>query len=294
MTLPWLVVVTGASRGLGKAMVDGMISSWLKERPLQLVLMARHPERLKVSEANFEALAAAQGPSSHPLQIQCEAVDMADLDMFESRVDAILDGLLKRDGPFGSSCSRCILLNNAGTLGRLGKLSSQSMREIKSSMDTNVTAGVWLSARFARFCQESPPLALPHAIVNVSSLCAREPYETWGMYCAGKAGREMAHRVMAKEHPASEIIFLNFSPGPLDTDMQREIRESEGCEPSTRAAFRQMYTSGGLVSAEDAARACLSMVQEATFENGAHFDYFQQVLEEREHERKQLQQQQQH
>lgn len=71
-------------------------------------------------------------------------------------------------------------------------------------------------------------------VVNVSSLCAVQAFDSWGIYCAGKAARDMYHSVLAQEQTkkqesgatasAEKILVLNYAPGPLDTDMQKEIR----------------------------------------------------------------------
>jgi len=42
----------------------------------------------------------------------------------------------------------------------------------------------------------------------------------------GKAAREMFFRVLALED--SSIRVLNYAPGPCETDMQKEIRETSG------------------------------------------------------------------
>ena len=55
-------------------------------------------------------------------------------------------------------------------------------------------------------------------IIHVSSLCALEPFKSWGLYCTGKAGRDMFFRVLAAEYP--NIRVLSYAPGPLDTNMQ--------------------------------------------------------------------------
>lgn len=63
--------------------------------------------------------------------------------------------------------------------------------------------------------------AMPNCIVkviNISSLCAVEPFKSWGLYCTSKAGRNMLFRVLAAENPALRV--LSYGPGPLNTDMQ--------------------------------------------------------------------------
>ena len=76
-------------------------------------------------------------------------------------------------------------------------------------------------------------------IVNISSLAAVKPFETWSLYCTAKAARDMLYRVVAAEAvsaDASRIKTISYAPGPCDTDMQSYIRETATYEPQ-----RDMY-----------------------------------------------------
>jgi NAD(P)-dependent dehydrogenase (short-subunit alcohol dehydrogenase family) len=63
-------------------------------------------------------------------------------------------------------------------------------------------------------------------IVNISSLAAIQPFSTWGLYCTGKAARDMFFSTIAAENRNGTVSVLNYAPGPLDTDMQTEIRDA--------------------------------------------------------------------
>lgn len=75
-------------------------------------------------------------------------------------------------------------------------------------------------------------------LVNISSLAAIRPFHGWSTYCAVKAARDMLHAVVAVENnpAASHVHSLNYAPGPLDTDMQALIRETDSLESQ-----RQIY-----------------------------------------------------
>jgi len=47
--------------------------------------------------------------------------------------------------------------------------------------------------------------------VNISSLCALQPFRSWALYCSGKAARDMMFRVLAAEEP--DVRVLNYAPG---------------------------------------------------------------------------------
>lgn len=54
-------------------------------------------------------------------------------------------------------------------------------------------------------------------IVNISSLAALQAFESWSVYCAGKAARDMFYQALAKELKVQSldqsIKVLNYAPG---------------------------------------------------------------------------------
>lgn len=77
-----------------------------------------------------------------------------------------------------------------------------SLRTFRAELDLNVTSSLWLSSRFASVfgahCgghhEGDAAAGAKNVIVNVSSLAAVQPHESWGTYAAGKAARDMFHR----------------------------------------------------------------------------------------------------
>jgi sepiapterin reductase len=78
--------------------------------------------------------------------------------------------------------------------------------------------------------------------------------QSWAVYCAGKAARDMYHRVLAEENKDGTIRVLNYAPGPLDTDMQREIRECPTLHKETQEYFKSLKEEEKLVKVEDSVR----------------------------------------
>lgn len=98
---------------------------------------------------------------------------------------------------------RLILINNAGTLGDLTYIhrlseSQEGLSRLRSALDTNVTSYVWLSSHFLRMVRGLKQ-DVRADLVNISSLAAVAPFSSWGVYCLGKAARDMAMRVVAEE-----------------------------------------------------------------------------------------------
>lgn len=83
------------------------------------------------------------------------------------------------------------------------------MAEVDSYMAMNVSSVLCLTAGILQVF--AAHVGLRRCIVNVSSLCALEPFPSWVLYCTGKAARDMMFRVLAKEEP--ELRVLNYAPG---------------------------------------------------------------------------------
>lgn len=121
-----------------------------------------------------------------------------------------------------------MLVNNAGSLGHITFVNElPSLATLRSEMDFNVTSAFWLSSRFAAVfgakktdekggafdgdgaeaskTNSSTAVAgsagggtirdvSNNVLVNVSSLAALQPFESWAGYSSGKAARDMFHR----------------------------------------------------------------------------------------------------
>ena len=64
----------------------------------------------------------------------------------------------------------------------------------------------------------------------------------------------MFHKVVAAEQKDQpNFTLVNYAPGPLDTDMQKEIREGANVDPATQQFFITMKADNQLVSVKDSA-----------------------------------------
>lgn len=120
-------------------------------------------------------------------------------------------------------------------------------------------------------------------LVNISSLAAVKPFESWGLYCIGKAARDMLIQVIAVEadtvaavSKGSIIRALNYAPGPVDTDMQKKIRTT-----APIAEQQQLYTTlfetGKLVTAEATTTKLVGILELGEYQSGAHIDFYDDV-----------------
>lgn len=299
-----LVVVTGASRGIGQAVALSVADAFeepLLSPPLRLVLIARSAEPLRETARLVEQ----RFGGGDSVTTSCHEVDLSDLDALPERLQRILEPLSVEN-----QYDSCWLINNAGSLGPLGVASSMSgassIVELRKAIDLNVTAGIWVSSQFTRTflatssSTSSPAVKSPVVrIVNISSLCAIEPFPTMSTYCAGKAGRDMFHAVLAKEHspspaknnaeennqedsnedsnsiPLKQMFkVLNYAPGPCDTKMTEDLAQCSDLDHELHDFFATSKEKNKLVRPQDTANKLVQILLVDEFESGSHIDYY--------------------
>ncbi|NXN03698.1 SPRE reductase, partial [Sylvia borin] len=202
---------------------------------------------------------------SAELRVQCVAADLGCQEGLR-RAGAALRELLQ-DASFG----RLLLVNNAGSLGDISKsfLDLTDLEEINTYFSFNISSALCLTSTALRAFGARPGGS--RTVVNISSLCALEPFRSWALYCSGKAARDMLFRVLALEEPG--IRVLNYAPGPLDTDMQLLARTRTG-DPGLRQHFQRLQEKGQLIDCSVSAQKLLRLLQEDSFPSGAHVDFY--------------------
>ncbi|KAI9106144.1 hypothetical protein DFS34DRAFT_48555 [Phlyctochytrium arcticum] len=267
-----LILLTGASRGYGRAIAVELASSTLATAQYtDVVLAARNTSGLEdVRKELISKLPA--------LHVVTHAADFADPD-----ADAVAAKLLAAIPHPAIDYTHAILINNAGSLGTLARMRNQAAaKDIAPAVHVNLTAPMALTTAFMRhFAAQQPQSAAGQLVdptqstqltlINISSLAGIQPFDCWGVYCAVKAARDMYHQTIAVEEP--KIRTLNYAPGPLDTDMQDRIRKEMPDVP-LREVYTSMHTEGKLVQPADSARVLIRMMEQNEFQNGAHVDYY--------------------
>ena len=189
-------VITGASRGLGLALARA-----LAEGGWGLVVDAR----------GGEALAAVAEELGRSTRVIAVAGDVADPGHREALVGAAqqLGGI-------------DLLVNNASILGPSPQpsLRDYPLDVLAAVFDVNVHAPLALVQRSLALLEASAG-----RIINITSDAAVEGYEGWGGYGASKAALEQLSRVLAVEHPALRVYWVD--PGDMNTQMHQEAFPGE-------------------------------------------------------------------
>ncbi len=192
-----VALITGASRGLGRALAAG-----LAREGYALIIDARDAAALDAAAAQ---LRQAGGTVT---AISGDVTDPAHRAALEQAVAAA--GRLD------------VLVNNAGTLGAspLPALADYPPGELRTALEVNVIAPIALIQLML------PQLrACGGAILNITSDAAQEAYAGWGGYGAAKAALEQASNVLAAEELGIRVWWAD--PGDLRTDMHQQAFPGE-------------------------------------------------------------------
>ncbi|DAZ96156.1 TPA: hypothetical protein N0F65_009555 [Lagenidium giganteum] len=274
------VLVTGASRGFGRCLALDFCNELTQD--VDIYLWARHGGDLAETERLVKDAWQRKAPATNGvLRTMVTVIDLGKMDDYQPKIDAFLAAAQ------AENYDRFYLVHNAGSLGELSYTQEWSSCEMLDQfMHFNVTSVCWFNKRFLevfgasrdelRAKKVSASKRTHSIIVNITSLCAIQSFETHGLYCTSKAAREMHHRVIALEQApcAPTVRVLSYSPGPMDTDMQRRIRE----EPLVHEPLQQMYgdmkTKGTLIPPEKSSLLGVRYVLSGTFESGSRIDYY--------------------
>ena len=197
-----VILVTGASQGLGKALALAYAGEGAK-----VVVNSRNEDSIKpvaeeVEEKGVEVLAVA--------------ADVSDGSEVQKLIDETVDKFGRID----------VLVNNAGVLGPRVAIEEFPEDEWRKVIDANLT-GPYLVAK----------AAIPHipeggSIINLVSGVSVEGRAEWGAYSVSKFGIEGLSQILAAELEERGIRSNAVDPGGMRTDMRAAAYPDE--DPTTR------------------------------------------------------------
>ena len=237
MTAP-MSILTGASRGLGRALAE------------QLLARGHH------------VLALARGAVDLPVPrgaaLQAWAVDLAS----PAAVAQDLDAWLRAQDP--AALSSATLIHNAGVISKLAPLSAVDADDLANALRVGLEAPLLLTAAFLRATQAWPA---PRKVLFVSSGLGRRAMAGSASYCAAKAGLDHLARALALEESAkpSGARVVSLAPGVIDTDMQRQLRSGDAKLFPEAARFAALKSGGQLDSPAAAAAKLLAYLDRPDF-----------------------------
>lgn len=224
------ILVTGGSRGLGRAIVEHLVRSG-----------QRVAFTYRTGEQEASDLVARLGAEVAEAQVEAHAFDLTDA----GGAKALIQRLEEAAPIFG-------LVNNAGA-------QSSALVAMISDADWERTLDVNLGGPF-RCCRAVLPLMVRRrrgSIVNIASLGAERGVAGQGAYAASKAGLLALTRVMAREMGRRGIRVNAVVPGFVETDMTTDLPDP--AKKGLRAA--ECLPSG--VSANHVAAAVAFLLSDA-------------------------------
>src|SRR3954462_9090718 len=183
-------IVTGASRGLGLALARA-----LDERGWDLVVDARGADALAEATTDLGRVTAVAGDVADPGHRR------ALVDAAGGRID--------------------LVVNNASLLGPspMPALADYPLDVLREVYEANVLGPL------ALLQLALPRLSEGAALLDITSDAGVEAYEGWGGYGSSKAALEQLTAILAAEHPALRIYWVD--PGDMRTQMHQDAFPGE-------------------------------------------------------------------
>ncbi|MEW6159556.1 MAG: SDR family oxidoreductase [Verrucomicrobiota bacterium] len=231
-----IALITGASKGLGKAMAVALARAGAR-----LVLVSRNRDQLNETANAVRACNA---------QADVFVADVTD----ETQIGAL-------EKSVASQCGRIqILINNAGINIRK-PVTDFTLTEWRSVLDTNLTSAFLM-------CRAFVPQMKGQGygrILNLTSIMSHVALPGRSAYCASKTGLLGFTRALALELAQEKITVNAISPGPFATEMNTVIMQN----PEANQQFISRIPAGRWGKVEEVGQLAVYLCSEdAGFING--------------------------
>lgn len=220
-----VVIITGASSGLGEATAKRLAASGAK-----LMLAARREDRLKELVA---AIAQTGGTANYLV------TDVTD----RAQVEALAKQTLSTYGRID------VLINNAGLM-PLSPLDQIKVEEWDQMIDVNIKGVLYGIAAVLPMMRQQKS----GHIINVSSVAGHKVFPGAAVYCATKfAVRAISEGLRLESN--GEIRSTNISPGAVATELTSTISDAD-----TAASINALYEIA--IDADSIARAIAYAIEQ--------------------------------
>tara|TARA_Y100001968_G_C19426754_1_gene754806 strand:- start:1421 stop:2128 length:708 start_codon:yes stop_codon:yes gene_type:complete len=202
------VLITGASRGLGKAAVKAFSKAgW------DLLLVARDQKSLHLLSEDLKG---------QKINVFYESIDFS----HPSKIEGGIKNLLSK------GLVPSVLINNAG-VAWTGELLTMPLKSWEWILQINLTSVFQVCSAVVPSMREKGGL-----VINVSSHASRNAFPQWGAYCVSKAALASFTKCLAEEERQHSIRACTLTLGSVNTTIwdtetvqsgfDREVMLSEG------------------------------------------------------------------
>lgn len=190
-------LVTGANRGIGKALVE----TFLKHGARKVYAAVRDPK-------SAEALVAVHGDRVVPLRL-----DLADAESIHAAAAAASDVE--------------IVVNNGGVLTTTGPLDDAVFDSLEYEMEVNVRGLLRVARAFAPVLKANGGGAL----AQVNSVVSLKSFAAFSTYSASKAAAYSLTQALRETLAGQSTEVYSIHPGPISTDMGAAAGLEDIAEP---------------------------------------------------------------
>lgn len=229
-----IALVTGASRGIGKA-----IAMELAERGATVIVNYSGSE-----EKAQQTVSEIKKNGGEAVAVKCDVADFA-------ACEKLAKDVIGRYGKLD------ILVNNAG-ITRDGLIMKMSEQDFDSVMDTNLKGTYNMIRHFSRWFLKQKS----GRIINIASVSGVIGNAGQANYSASKAGVIGLTKAVARELSGRGICINAVAPGFIDTDMTRQMSED------AKKGIEAMIPMGHMGKPEDVARLVGFLADEAEYITG--------------------------
>ena len=194
-----VALITGANRGIGKAIVD----TFIENGAAKIYAGVRSPEK-----ANN--LVSEYGDKIIPLQIDYKAP--------ESFTDAA-----KKAGDVE------IVVSNAGILNQAKVFDDDLIKNFEEELEVNVYGLLRMAKAFASVLKANGG----GVFVQLNSIASLKSFPDFASYCASKAAAYSFTQALKNDFAKQHTHVLSVHPGPIETDMTHRAGMENKCDPAS-------------------------------------------------------------
>ena len=218
-----VVVITGASRGIGEGLARGCL-----ERGMRVATCSRGEAAIADGDRSWSA-----------------RVDVTDADALFRFGDEVVRRFGRVD----------LWVNNAGLLEPIAPFHDADLEEFRRLIDVNVL-GVAYGTRW--FVRHRRARGGDGVLINISSGAATSAYAGWSGYCASKAAVDRFTECVQLEE-GNDLRAHAVAPGIVDTRMQELIRGTDEWDFPMVAKFREFKQNDAFNTPEFVTRELLNV-----------------------------------
>lgn len=186
-----VVIVTGVSRGLGKEILQLLLTT-----SNRIVCIGRVLPEMEIN--SMKNIIFIKQDMSHDFS-------------FVTSLDLGID----------ESTQEVVFINNAGTIEPISYVGQFTHSNITNSISVNFIYPVCITNNLISICRENN---VTLRILNITTGAAKSPFAGWSLYCATKAATRMFFDCLVLENKTFTVKHID--PGVMDTGMQETIRNA--------------------------------------------------------------------